>query len=124
MTLSFDLTRWPALPPPPSRIPESRPGRRWRRCGRPPGAALEQLQRERVLDQALDGALQRTRAERRVVSLLGDHALGLGRQLERDLALAEQLLEPRQLQLHDVLDLLRAERTEDDDVVDAVEELG
>ncbi len=86
--------------------------------------ALEHGHRQRILNQPLDRPLERPRAERRIVAFLGEHALRLGRHLERDLALGEQLLEPRELEVDDLLDLLGAERVEDDDVVDAVEELG
>ena len=44
-------------------------------------------------------------------------------QLERDLAIGQQLLQIREPQIDDVGQLLFAQRTEDDDVVDAVEEL-
>ena len=53
------------------------------------------------------GTLERPRAERRVVSLVGEQPLRLRRELERDLALGEQLLQALELQVDDLLDLAR-----------------
>src|SRR5688572_23620833 len=77
---------------------------------------------QRILQQTLDRPLERTRPESRIVSLGGEHLARLRRELERELSVSEKLLELLELQLDDVLDLLLAERSEDDDVVDTVEE--
>src|SRR5262249_30270764 len=77
--------------------------------------ALEDGHGERVLNESLDRPLEGTCPEGRVVPFLGQHALRLWRHLERDLSLGEQLLETRELQIDDALDLLGAEWVEDDD---------
>ncbi len=84
----------------------------------------EDLLRERVLDHALDRPPQRTSAELRVVALLGEQQLGLVRELEVE-ALPGQLLDdPLDQQVDDVGDVLGRQLVEDDDLVDAVQELG
>src|SRR5450759_1731806 len=85
--------------------------------------ALEDSEREWVLQQALNCPLQRTRPERRIVALGRQDLARRGRQLKRELSVREQLLELRQLQIDDVLDFRLAKRSEDDDVVDAIEKL-
>src|SRR6185295_11314399 len=80
--------------------------------------------RQRILQQALDRALQWARAKRRIIAFGGQHFPRRGRELERELSFAEQGFEPLELEIDDVLDLLFAERAEDDDVVDTIEELG
>src|SRR5829696_6201292 len=63
--------------------------------------AAQELRRERVLDHALDGALQRPRAVDRIVAGVGDRlARGLA-QLDREPALLEELAETAELDLHD-----------------------
>src|SRR5215472_15257223 len=86
--------------------------------------ALEDAHRERVLDHALDHALEGPRAVVRVVARLGEQVLGLRRELELDASLAEQPLHALELDLDDALDLRAAELVVDDDLVDAVQELG
>ena len=85
---------------------------------------FEQRARERVLDEPLDRALERPRAVRRIPALLGEQLLRLVRDLELDPPLREPLAQPRELQLDDVGELLARQRLEDDDLVDAVQELG
>ena len=85
--------------------------------------AVDDLPRERRLDNALDQPLERARAEHRIVAFLRDvPARGFG-QLDAQVALGEQLLESLQLQADDVLELRLAQRSEDDDVVEPVQEL-
>ncbi len=86
--------------------------------------ALENRERERVLQQALNRPLQWTRSERRIVALRRQNFPRRRRQLEGELSVREQLLELRELEIDDVLYLSLAEWAEDDDVVDPVEELG
>src|SRR4051812_1908328 len=62
----------------------------------------EQLHRERILDHALDRTLERPRAERRIIAFLGQLLLRLRRELERELAIREKLVEALQLETHDV----------------------
>src|SRR5450759_5672387 len=85
--------------------------------------ALEDGERERVLQQALNCPLQRTRSECRIVTFGRQDFARRGRQLERELSVSEQLLELSQLQIDDVLNLSLAKRAENDDVVDAIEKL-
>ena len=87
-------------------------------------AAFEDAFGDRVLEPLLDHALQRPRAERRVVPLVGQ-LLQRGRaDVEREVSLGEALAEPAHLHVDDPLDLPLAQRVEDDRLVDAVEELG
>ena len=86
--------------------------------------ALEQPQRERVLDQALDRALERPGAVGRIPARLGDQLLRRVGQLEREPALGEPRAQPRELELDDLAELLARQRLELDDLVDPVQELG
>src|SRR3954468_23695634 len=84
---------------------------------------LQHGHRQRILQQPLDRALERPRAERWIVSLRREHLTRRRGQLQRQPTLAQELLEAMELQVDDVLDLALAERSEDDDVVDTVEKL-
>jgi hypothetical protein len=72
----------------------------------------------------LDHALERTRAVGRVLAKVPDQCLGRFGQLDLDVPLAHPLDQPPHLQLDDLRDLLAGQRTELDDVVKAVDELG
>src|SRR5690606_21168253 len=85
---------------------------------------FQHRQRQRILHQALNGALARPTPERRVVSLLRPDPLRRRSQLYRELALCEQSLQACQLTVHDKRDVIFAQRAEHDDVVYAVQELG
>ena len=87
-------------------------------------AAQQQRLGERVLDHVLDHAAQRPRAVVDVVAELDDVVLGLLGDLRLDLLGAQLLAHARQQQVHDLADLLDLQRAEDDERVDAVEELG
>src|SRR5207248_6711184 len=89
---------------------------------RPP-LALEQRQRELVDQLLLDHALERARAEGRVVAQVADQRLRVVGQLDLDAALGDALGDLAQLQLDDLLDLFPRERVELDDLVQAVDEL-
>src|SRR5205085_6619674 len=91
-----------------------------------PGAELagEESARDLVEDRRLDQALQRARAVHRVVALRRERRLRTVGHLEADLALLEDLADARDLDLDDAAELLAREAVEDDDVVDAVQELG
>src|SRR2546422_362345 len=84
---------------------------------------LEQFERQRVLDQALNGPLERPRAERRVVALPAEERLGGVGDLELDALGLEPPLEMAELDLDDPGGLVAPERVEDHDLVDPVEEL-
>src|SRR3954465_9984693 len=66
--------------------------------------AFEQTQRERVLEPALDRALQRARAIRRIPACLGERFLRGTGQLERDVTLGQPFAEALELQLDDLAD--------------------
>ena len=86
--------------------------------------AIQNFQRQRILHQLLDRALQRTRAEVRVVAFGEEQFLGGVGELERNFALSQQAAYVFEAQFDDLDQLFFAQRVEDDDVVDAVEELG
>ena len=72
----------------------------------------------------LDRAAQRTRAVLLVVALLDEQLLGLNRELEGDLPLDQALGEFRDLEVHDLHEVGLLQRPEEDDVGNAVQELG
>ena len=61
---------------------------------------------ERVLDEPLDRAPQRAGTELRVVALLGEQQLRLGRELEAEALALELVLHPLDHQVDDLGDLL------------------
>src|SRR5689334_215492 len=67
---------------------------------------LEEPQRERVLEEALDRALERPGAVGGVPTGVGDHALRLVGQLELQATLGEPAPEPPELLLDDLADLV------------------
>src|SRR5215470_9504630 len=79
--------------------------------------------RERVHDLFLDEPLQRPRAERRVVPAGRQRLLRLVRPRQGDAPVRDRPGEPLELDLDDLRDLLARQAVENDDVVDAVEEL-
>src|SRR5438270_2447999 len=86
--------------------------------------ALQHRHREPVLEQALDGPLQRPGAVGRVPAALGQERLGLLGQLQLDLAFRQPAAERLQLDVDDRLQLFAGQRLEHDHLVDAVQELG
>src|SRR5215469_510713 len=86
--------------------------------------AIEDLQSERILNQLLDGALQGTSAEVRVVALREQQVFRRLGELQRNLAISEQATHVLETKIDDFDQLIFAQRPEDDDVVDAVQELG
>ena len=97
------------------------------RVGNDPVARLERPGQERacerVLDQPLDGPLERPRAERGVGALAHDQRPRGGRQLEHQVVGRDPPLEVGQLEVRDGRELGVAERVEHDDLVDPVQEL-
>src|SRR5881628_2887490 len=81
---------------------------------------LEHREGQRVLEQPLDGALQRPGPVHRVVSLGDDQLLRPGRHLEAGLAIGQQPSEAADLQVHDLADVISRQRPEDDHVVHPV----
>src|SRR5277367_1350528 len=86
--------------------------------------AVEDFQRQRILNQPLNCALHRTSAVRRLVSFTEEQRFRRGGQSENDLLFRHSLHERTHLQVNNTLDLVLAERAEHDDVVDAVQKLG
>src|SRR5206468_1229339 len=82
--------------------------------------AMEDLLRERILDGLQDRALQRTRAESRLVADVDEPHLGGLREVESQLAIGHELLQSTQLDVDNATEVLLRERTENDDIVDAV----
>src|SRR5439155_22626594 len=80
--------------------------------------------RERVFQQALDGALERSGAERRVEAALDEEFDRLRNDLEVDLLRVQTLLELAGEDIHDLAHVLARQGVEHDHVVDAVQELG
>src|SRR5579871_3739162 len=86
--------------------------------------SLEQPQGEWVLEEALDGALERPRAVGRIPAGLGQERGRLLAQLEAELALGKTGAQAAELQLDDLPELVARQRAELDDLVDPVQELG
>ena len=86
--------------------------------------AVEDFDGEGVLDEALDGALEGAGSVGAVVAGFEDELARGGGEGEGDLAVGEHTGELGEAEVDDAGELLFAERMEDDDVVDAVEELG
>src|SRR3712207_2775439 len=86
--------------------------------------ALQDHLAHRVLDHALQDALEGPGAERRVVARIRELVEGLGGELDCDVALDHLLPEALDLDLDNVAHVLALELVEDDDLVDPVEELG
>src|SRR5471032_2763160 len=85
---------------------------------------FEHLQRERIQHLPLTRPLERPCAVRRVEAFLHEIFLGLVRQLHVNLGLLEPLHQAPELDVDDLLQVLAAERVEEDDLVDPVQELG
>ena len=89
-----------------------------------PELAGDEGPRERVLDEALDRPLERPGPERGIRPLADDERRRGRRELEREVLPAEPARQVGQQQLHVDDEVLLGQRVEDDDLVDAVEELG
>src|SRR6185436_17348674 len=85
--------------------------------------AGQHVDRQGVLERALDRTLERPRAEHRIVPTVGQEALGRVRETQAEAALAEPLAQVAELDLDDLLELSAPERVEDHGLVDAVQEL-
>ena len=69
---------------------------------------FQDRQRQRVLDLALDRALQRSRAKGGIEALLGQPLLRAVRDFQREVPVGEELAQPLELQLDNRPDLLDA----------------
>src|SRR5437667_6733118 len=85
--------------------------------------AFEDTKRQRIQHTLLNRALEWARAVRGVVTLADEVFLRAVGQDNMDFALLEPLHESGQLDVDDSLHVLAAERMEEDDFVDAVQEL-
>src|SRR5436853_5511722 len=92
--------------------------------GAVPDLAGDDLLREARLHLLLDGAAKRTGPVDRVVAALGQMLLGAVGEVERQVPVGQASLEPRELEVDDLAHVGARQRVEDDDVVDAVQELG
>ena len=99
-------------------------GERERDRGSVAHLAREELPRQRVLDQFLDVSLQRPRAVHRVERLAREPRRDGRLPREPDPARRDELGHLAELDLDDLLDVGELEAAENDDVVDAVQELG
>src|SRR5207249_2791360 len=91
------------------------------------GVALTELavqngHRERILNPTLDHALERPGAVGRVVALVRDELQSHRGELQADPPLRQSLPQSLELDVDDRLDLFTAQRLEDDDLIDAIEE--
>jgi beta-galactosidase len=82
----------------------------------------QQLGRERVEQMFLNRALERARAELRIVAFAGQQLLRGGVHVEREILLREALLQPAKLDVHDARQFAFVEALENDHVVHAVQE--
>src|SRR5579863_5133024 len=85
--------------------------------------AVQKLQRQRVLDQPLNRTLHRPRAVRRIVAFAEEQSFRRRSEVQFHLLLAEPLQQMPQLKVNDVLDLVLAQRTEQHDIINPVQEL-
>src|SRR6185503_6695058 len=83
--------------------------------------SLEDAHRQRIEDTALDCSFQRPRAVGRIVPFGYEELLCRVRKLDVNLAILEPLEQGMNLDLHDRLHVLKAERVEEDDFIDAVQ---
>mmetsp|Transcript_10351 Transcript_10351/g.25906 ORF Transcript_10351/g.25906 Transcript_10351/m.25906 type:complete len:480 (+) Transcript_10351:1440-2879(+) len=84
----------------------------------------QELLGQRGLDLLPHDALDRPRAEDRVVAPPGEVAAGLLTHCQRNLPLPQALAQALQLKLHDPFDFAFGQRLEDNEVVHSVDELG
>src|SRR5262245_54409043 len=85
---------------------------------------FEELDRQRVLNQVLNGAFERAGSERRIVAFGRDQVSGRGTDLEADTTFGQQVAQAGQLQFNDVTKLFPVQWSEYNDVVHAVQEFG
>ncbi len=84
---------------------------------------LQQSERKRILQLALDHTLQRASAVDRIVADLGQVLAGRRADLEMVTGLLDSLCEPGQLDLNDAGQVVLRQAMEHDHLIDAVEEL-
>ena len=85
---------------------------------------LQHREGKGVLQQPLDGPLERSSAVDRVVASIGQEFPGRWRERQGQAPLGQQLVQAPQLEIHDPVNIGTGERPEDHDVVDPVQEFG
>src|ERR1700722_11982264 len=80
--------------------------------------------RQWVLHPLLDHAFQRTCAISRIVPLVGEPLPRLGVEAEPDLAVFQEPVQALELDVDNLAHVLAPQPMEEDDLVDAIEELG
>jgi len=84
---------------------------------------LEQGERHRVLEPALDDPFERAGAVDWIIALVDQGGLGFGRHLQGEAAVRRQPRHTRDLQFDDLQKVVATERPEDDHIVHAVQKL-
>src|SRR4051794_13370117 len=79
---------------------------------------------QRILDVPHQRALERSRTVLRIVAAVAQPGAGLGRELDVQTAVSQQVPQARKLEVDDAVDLVPPQAMEEDDVVDPVQELG
>src|ERR1700735_369805 len=82
--------------------------------------AVEQLERQRVLNEPLYRPPHGPRAVVRIVALLDEQVAGGVGQLQAQAAVAQQLADTPQLYIDDRSEMLAGKRVEHDDIVDTI----
>ena len=85
---------------------------------------FEKRHRERIRDQPLNRTFQGTRAKGGLIPDLRDAAARRVRDVDLDLPIRERLSYALELQPDDLLEMLPGQGPEDENLVDAVQELG
>src|SRR5664279_1803148 len=85
--------------------------------------AGDQLQSQRILDQALDGALHGTGAVLKVVPLGDDPVLGGSGDFQFQVAVLEQFTHVVELYIHNPRQVFAGQRVKHNDIVNPIEEL-
>src|SRR5258707_15487072 len=84
--------------------------------------AFEDLQRQRILNHALNSAPQRPRAVSRVVAFAQENFLCRSSKFQRDVAFGEKRFDALEKQADNAFQLFLAKRIKDHDLIDPVDE--
>src|SRR6185369_7466916 len=82
------------------------------------------FQRQRILQFALDGSLERTSTKCRVITFFRKEFLRFAADFQIVTSIGKQLADTPQLEIHDFGELIPGQRMEDYDLVNTVEEFG
>ena len=86
--------------------------------------AAQQHRGQRVLDALLDHAFERPGAVHGIIAFVGDRVASRLGDMQRQALLVDLSFQPHDLQVDDLADLVALQRMKDDDLVNAIEELG